>query len=351
MDLDVPHSSNAAEEKIMWEPGDVYTDSDSDSSHSESERPPTSPSISPTSSQLFPRSSQSTSSEPILPLPTSSQPTTPGLNSPLEALDISSQPSFFQQSPSSPHSRLGGRPKKVKRAFFGNRYVSQPSQQTSSASLTKPTSHGRKLKISKRGYCTRFSNPYPHRKHLVEFRTTEGSTYKPASVPTGMRLLDVGILAEAMTKLRCTHCSGPLGLFEFEYLHGWQITYSIKCSFCHQVFADFPSSKPMDVPVHSKFVNVHHSPIAMNEVTMRSLLAVHCSGFSWRDLHKFATVMNMPPPQVTMPPKYLSKIEEIVQNASKISMSAAAEELHMRIDAKPSPVRDCINIAVSFDGS
>ena len=171
MDLDVPHSSNAAEEKIMWEPGDVYTDSDSDSSHSESERPPTSPSISPTSSQLFPRSSQSTSSEPILPLPTSSQPTTPRLNSPLEALDFSSQPSFFQQSPSSPHSRLGGRPKKVKRAFFGNRYVSQPSQQTSSASLTKPTSHGRKLKISKRGYCTRFSNPYPHRKHLVEFIT------------------------------------------------------------------------------------------------------------------------------------------------------------------------------------
>ena len=70
-----------------------------------------------------------------------------------------------------------------------------------------------------------------------------------------------------------------------------------------------------------------------------------------RDLHKFATVMDMPPPQVAMPPKYLSKIEETVQNASKISMSAASEELHMRIDAKPSPVRDCIKIAFSLDGS
>ena len=88
---------------------------------------------SPTFSLLFPTSSQSTSSEPILPLPTSSQPTTPGLNSPLAALNISSQPFFFLQSPSSQTRRSS---QKVKRAFFGNRYVSQPSQQTSSASLT-----------------------------------------------------------------------------------------------------------------------------------------------------------------------------------------------------------------------
>ena len=89
----------------------------------------------------------------------------------------------------------------------------------------------------------------------------------------------------------------------------------------------------------------------MNEVTMRSVLAVHCSGFSWRDLHKFATIFDMPPPQADMPPRYLNKIESTVENACQKSMNAAAVEFHLKADAVPSSVPKCINIAVSFDAS
>ena len=107
----------------------------------------------------------------------------------------------------------------------------------------------------------------------------------------------------------------------------------------------------MVVPAQTNFVNIHHPVREMNEVTMSSVLSVHCSGFSWRELHKFATIIEMPPPLAHMPPRYLNKIERTVENASQTSMNAAAEELHLEVDAVPSAVANCINIAVSFNSS
>ena len=133
-----------------------------------------------------------------------------------------------------------------------------------------------------------------------------------------------------MRKLKCSSCSSPLSLHESDFDHGWQTTFSIKCLNCHLVHANFPSYKPMGVPPQSTNVNVHHPVRAMNEVTMRSVLAVHCSGFSTRDLHKFATIFDMPPPQAYMPPRYLNKIESTVENACQKSMNAAAVELHLK---------------------
>ena len=107
----------------------------------------------------------------------------------------------------------------------------------------------------------------------------------------------------------------------------------------------------MDDPERSKFVNVPLPKRGLNEVTMRSVLSVHCSGFSWRDLHKFATVFDMPLPLEHMPAAYLNKIEETVNTAAELSMQGAADDLHIKTDTIPSHIRDCINIAVSFDSS
>ena len=52
-----------------------------------------------------------------------------------------------------------------------------------------------------------------------------------------------------------------------------------------------------------------------------------------------------------MPTRYLNKIESIVENASQTSMNAAADQLHLKVDAVPSAVANCINIAVSFYSS
>ena len=159
------------------------------------------------------------------------------------------------------------------------------------------------------------------------------------------------VLAQAMGKLKCTKCSWYLSLWESENTHGWQTLFSIKCSRCHELFVEFPSSKPMDSLPNSNFVNVQHPVRAMNEVTMRSVLDVHCSGFSWRDLHKFSTIFDLPQPLADMPSRYLNKIECTVQIACQSSMNAAAEALHMKIDSTPSAVPNCINIAGSFDSS
>lgn len=126
---------------------------------------------------------------------------------------------------------------------------------------------------------------------------------------------------------------------------------SLKCEMCHLIHAEFPSSKPMSENKQTNYVNVIQSSRSMNEVTMRSVLVVHCSGFSWRDLHKFATIFDMPPPLAHMPPRYLTKIESTVKSACKYSMDAAAIELHQRVDAIPSVIPSCINIEVSFDSS
>ena len=295
----------------------------------------------------------------------SSQPPTPGLTSPMLTMELSSQESeiFFPKS-SSTHitrRRAGRTSKRAK--FHGNQHTQQqtidsssddPSIFDSSADtcITKTKYKRFRYKLPRRGYSSKFSAPFPFRKVDVLFKTSSGTTSTKASIPTGMRLIDIGILAEAMTKIQCLHCShGYLHLYESESLHGWQANYSIKCYQCHQLFAQFPSSRPMDMQDKTNFVNVHLPKDGLNEVTMRSVLSVHCSGFSWRDLHKFATIFDMPSPLEEMPPAYLKKIECIANIAVEESMQAAAEELHLKVHNTPSPISNCINTAVSFDSS
>ena len=107
----------------------------------------------------------------------------------------------------------------------------------------------------------------------------------------------------------------------------------------------------MNSPKDANFVNVNHPEREINEVTMMSILVIHSSGCSWRDLHKFSTIFNMPPPLANMPQRCLQRLELIVANACNISMQEAAHELHTRVDAIPSSETNCIYIPVSFDNS
>ena len=256
--------SSSADRNIMWEHGDGYTDYDPHSSQCENNSP--------------------LSSTPIP--PSTSQPTTPGLTSPMTSMLISSQsPIFFPESSTETYF---GRPKKKARLFRGNQHTKGSSQDSSISALPTPRKRKRlALKLSKRGYCSFYSTPKPSKTRSVTFKANDDTvTSKRAGIPTGMRIMDVGILSEAMTKLKCTACSSPLSLYETDFTHGWHTTFSIKCFRCHLLVVEFPSSKPMDVPNQSSCINVQLPERSMNEVTMRSVFAVHCSGFSWRNLHK-----------------------------------------------------------------
>ena len=123
-------------------------------------------------------------------------------------------------------------------------------------------------------YCSLFRTPHPSITRDIVFKIPEGTISKHAGKPPGMRLLDIGILSEAITKLKCNTCSTPLSLCESDFIHGWQTTFTIMCPLCHLLHAEFPFSKPMDLPAQSKYVNVHNTDRARNEVTIRSVLSV-----------------------------------------------------------------------------
>ena len=166
----------------------------------------------------------------------------------------------------------------------------------------------------------------------MKFSQTD--TKRIAATPTGMRILDVGILAEVFSTFRCNECYGILVLYEEEWKHGWQTFFRVKCQICHTELATFPSSRSLDIPSHHTCVNVPFTPIDMNQVTMRSVLATHSTGISWRDLHKIATIFDIPPPVQAMQPRNAIRLEAVTKSAVKVSMSEAAEQLHKRIDSE-----------------
>ena len=86
----------------------------------------------------------------------------------------------------------------------------------------------------------------------------------------------------------------------------------------------------MGIPETQQIVNIPLNKQGFNEVTMRSVLYVHCSGFYWRDFHKFATILDMPPPLDHMPTTYLNTIESIVTTAAVAYMQRAANQLKQR---------------------
>ena len=192
----------------------------------------------------------------------------------------------------------------------------------------------------------------PNKRHrfAATIKISEKTSKKNLRTPTGMRLVDIDIFGQAICKLRCSYCNDHLALLEDQGPHGWQTQFYIKCVRCHSFSAQFPSSRPLDVPENTDFLSFHPER-AMNEVTLRSTLVVHSSGCSWRDLHKFATIFDIPPPLAHMPQRYLQRLKSTVTKAVNISMEGAARDLHAKVDAVPSTETNCINIPVSFDAS
>ena len=154
-----------------------------------------------------------------------SQPPTPGLNSPMTEMEFSSQESeiFFPTSASKPLlSRKGGRLGK-RAKYHGNRFtILSPNTSLDDCSYSlprKPKSKRITYKIPRCGYTSRIFAPRLQKKVDVQLKTDTDTQMIKASRSIGMRLLDIGILGEALAKIRCTFCpTGYLSLFESEWL-------------------------------------------------------------------------------------------------------------------------------------
>ena len=108
--------------------------------------------------------------------------------------------------------------------------------------------------------------------------------------------------------------------------------------------------RPLDLPSHQTCVNVPLIQSDMNEVTMRSVLATHSAGMSWRDLHKIATIFDMTIPHQAMPPRYSASLENVTKKAVEPSMSDTVNQLHQKVDCKLYLESNSINVSISLDG-
>ena len=287
-------------------------------------------------------------------VPTSSQtsipPSTPGITDSLFSLEIAP----VESTDCSRGRKRMGRPSK--RIYTRRHKVGIPNI---IANIGEDTSD--QLPNRPKHTMHKFCKPHPHLGYIAKFRVPRPSyprsvnfskrdSKRIASTPTGMRLLDIGILAEVFSTFRCKECNNTLVLYEEQWKHGWQTFFRVKCQRCHLEHASFPSSRSLDIPSHHTCVNVPFTPNDMNEVTMRSVLSTHSTGMSWRDLHKIATIFDMPPPVQAIPSRYAILLEGVTQNAVKISMSEAADQLHKKVDSEPSPEPKAVNVQQKLHG-
>ena len=302
-----------------------------------------------------PTGATTSSQAPLTSVPTSSQtsivPSTPGISESFFSLEIapvqSTDCSRARKRMGRPHKRIY--PRRLTVGIPNTREDASAKLQDPTPKMRKPTSH-------------KFLKTHPHRGYTYKFRVlprtyprsvrfSQTVTKRIAATPTGMRILDMGILAEVFSTFRCNECNGTLVLYEEEWKHGWQTFFRVKCQRCHSEHATFPSSRSLDIPSHHTCVNVPFTSVDMNEVTMRSVLATHSTGMSWRDLHKIATIFDMPPPVQAMPPRYAIRLETVTKSAVKVSMLEAANQLHKKVDSEPSPEPKAVNVPISFDSS
>lgn len=134
-------------------------------------------------------------------------------------------------------------------------------------------------------------------------------------------------------------------------LYEWQTFYRLWRQRCHSERSTFPSSRSLDILSNHICVNVPFTPIDMNEVTMRSVLATHSTGMSWRDLHKITTYLichhQFKPFLLDMPFAW----RMLLKVQLKFSMLEAGDQLLEKVDSEPCPEPEAVNVPISFDSS
>ena len=145
-----------------------------------------------------------------------------------------------------PHKRIY--PRRLTVGISNTREDASAKLQDPTPKMSKPTGHKFLKTHPHRGYTSKFRVPSRTYPRSVKFSQTD--TKRIAATPTGMRILDMGILAEVFSTFRCNECNGTLVLYEEEWKHGWQTFFRVKCQKCHSEHATFPSSRSLDIPSH-----------------------------------------------------------------------------------------------------
>ena len=176
-------------------------------------------------------------------------------------------------------------------------------------------------------------------------------SFRDLYVPHGSQIIDIDILSTVFSLLRCieAHCTGNLNLYQYAFRDGLQSYLLLKCSRCHLVLAQFPTSCPVGRKPNEAVNDAQMLCRKKLEVNVRALLAAHCTSMSWSEFRLTCNLLDI---QNTWHRMSKSLLAQLVLSTDKIcqqSMSMTAKEV--RAKAESSNIPGCKVCAVSFDES
>ena len=124
-----------------------------------------------------------------------------------------------------PHKRIYARRLTV--GIPNTREDASSKLQDPTTKMSKPTIHKFLKTHPPRGYTSKFR--VPPQTYLKSVKFSQTDTKRIGVTPTGIRILDVGILAEVFSTFRFNECDGILALYEEEWKHGWQTFFRVNC--------------------------------------------------------------------------------------------------------------------------
>ena len=193
--------------------------------------------------------------------------------------------------------------------------------------------------------------PRPNPRFSIKVRKDDTISVRDLLVPHGSQILDMEVLSSVFALLRCTepNCTGPLRLYQYSCRDGLQSYLLLKCTYCHLVVAEFPTSLPIGMKPNESVNDPRMLCHKKSEVNVRALLAVHCTSNSWADFLLTCNILGLENSWYHMHKAPLSRLVQSSDKVCQLSMSLTADRV--RASAETSHIPNVRNCTVSFDAT
>ena len=262
-------------------------------------------------------------------------------------INISSQTSDGASATSNPQRRK----KYVKRKS----YPFKKGQRRPHSLPIETSPHSKRLKVERPKTALFSEMRFPSPAWSYQIKTGSGleSTSLDVTIPTGNSICNLEILSLVFAQLNCIdrECYGRLKLYERQFQDGLQSFLLLKCTHCHSIVAEFPTTLPIGVAALDSINNKSVRVKGRSEINQRALLAVHTTSASWEDFRLTCSLLDLKPPSRNMSRTMLNKFMGASLTLAKRSMKLAGEYAYSHsseVAGSSSGLREC---AVSFDAS
>ena len=171
------------------------------------------------------------------------------------------------------------------------------------------------------------------------------------TIPTGNCICNLEILSLVFSQLNCINKACHLQTLRTSPSRWAQKFLLLKCTHCHSVVAEFPTTLPIGVSALDSINNKYVRVLGKSEINQRALMAVHTTSASWEDFRLTCSLLDLKPPSKNMSRTQLNRFMGASLSLAKRSMKLAGEHaysLSSEVTGSCSGLREC---AVSFDAS